>query len=212
MLTNDAQSIRVGQTPELQFHDFSQIEIPALSLQMPNPSSTKGRHRRFNTTGHLADFPLPQDWDFSLDKPAVLNTIHEEIPNIILTHECGSMMPNNEGTADASTSGVEPHPITSSHEKSPSASSMKEFLDTLAPINAKVSEPESTNSSLSSEALCSHVMAADSLDGENNMGELLNVDKNLIDDWQAEVMNPDSNVQVGRCMHCSPQDISMNSH
>lgn len=203
VLTNDTQSIRVGQTADLLFHDFSQIEIPALPLQLPNSSSTKGRHRRLNTTGHLADVLLPQDWEFSLEKPAPLKTIHEEIPNILLTNEFG-MMPRNEGTADSSTSGIEPHPTTSSREKSPSATSMKEFLDSIAPINATVSEPESTKSTLSSEDVC-HAVAADSLDGEENMGEFFNVDdKNLIDDWHAEVENPGSNVQVWCYMHCSP--------
>eukprot|EP00804_Cyclotella_cryptica_P013180 CCRYP_006974-RA/>CCRYP_006974-RA protein AED:0.30 eAED:-0.27 QI:0/0/0/1/1/1/2/0/863 len=195
--TRNTRSIGVGQTSELQFHDFSHLEIPELPLREPNPTSTMRHHRRLNTTGHLADVPLPQDWNFSFDKPAPLKTIHEDIPIIPLTHECGSMMSSNAGTADSATPGIESHPMNSSYEKSPSASSMKAFLDALSPINAKVSEPDSTKSSLSTEDFCSHMMAAYALDGEDNGDTLLIVDdKKLINDWHADRKHSNDGVEV----------------
>ncbi|KAL3768550.1 hypothetical protein ACHAWO_011505 [Cyclotella atomus] len=94
-----------------QFRDFI--------FQMPLPPSTapeNGRHRRSNTTGHFtAPIGLPGDFDFSLDQPTVLNTIHEEIPHLPITAECGSTISSSGKTGVSSIHDTNEYKPT--HEK-----------------------------------------------------------------------------------------------
>ena len=171
------------QNAEMQFHDFSAMAIPELPVQHPKPTPTKGRHRRLNTTGHvggLESIGLPHDLNFSLNQPAPLNTIQEEIPNMPVAHDCGSMVSSTAGTVDTSKLGLDLAPPKASHEKKPSASSMRSL---------SVTDPEhnSNKSSLSNEDFFWHMMAGEGSDGEDKRDDLLIVDdEKLINDWRAK--------------------------
>lgn len=164
------QPLGGASAQDLQFHDFSSFELP---LAAPSLSPAKGRHRRLNTTGHIAaPIGLPEEFDFTMEKSSFLNTIHEEIPNVPLTADCGSMMSSAAG-GSSSFNGT--HESKPSQETTPSASSFNALLNTVIPtIDTAHRRNESTKSSLSTEDFCFHLAAGGDGFDENEDGLVIN--------------------------------------
>lgn len=154
-----------GHHQDMKFLDFSNIQP---SLQ--DSQSSHGRHRRMKTTGNIG---LPEDWNFTLDKPSLgLNTIHEEVSSINLPHDCASLM-----SGDTSYNGTNEQKSTSSshhgnHHKAPSMNTMNAILDSFVPSanvgNDGHTRDMSSKSSLSNEDFCAHLMAGGNWEGMND--------------------------------------------
>lgn len=155
---NNNQLSGVAQNPELQIYDSSDIESYVLPLKDPAPS--RGRHRRVNTTGNIG---LPQDFNFSLNQPSMLNTIDEEATHFPLTHECGSLMSSKDETGGSSKNDSDSKP---SHQKAPSFSSTNASVPST--VHHGHTRDTSSKSSLSNEDFCIHLMAAGNWEGMND--------------------------------------------
>ena len=146
--SNNTQLIGIAQN---SFNDFSDTESYELPLKDPAPP--RGRHRRVNTTGNIG---LPQDFNFSLDQPSMLNTIDEEVSHFHLPNDGGSLMSSKDNGSDSKPS----------HQKVPSISSIVASIPST--VNGHTRDT-SSKSSLSNEDFCIHLMAAGNWEGMNDV-------------------------------------------